>query len=84
MAASLGTSVMAALLINHYDRRVNGARIRNRELTNWLKLNVLDINAIMEPNGRVAIKAKDQHEKVFFYSGIFASVLAVAVAISMA
>lgn len=83
MIASLGTSIMAALLINHYDRRLNGARIRNRALKKWLKANILDIDAIMEPTPPIGIRSRDQHEKFFLYSGIFVSLLAVAVAASM-
>jgi len=81
--ASIGTSIMAALLINHYDHRMNGARARARDLTQWLRENVLDVNSVMQEFGRIAIKAKDQHEKALFYSGIFASALAVTFTASL-
>lgn len=82
VVASLGTSVMAGLLISHYDQRVNGARERVRDLTEWLKTNALDIKTILPDSGRIAIEVKDQTGKLFFYSGIFASLLAVTVAAS--
>lgn len=50
--ASIGTSIMAALLINHYDHRMNGARARARDLTQWLRENVLDVNSVMQEFGQ--------------------------------
>jgi ABC-type transport system involved in multi-copper enzyme maturation permease subunit len=77
-------SVMASLLISHYDHRMTKARDRGRNLVEWLRTNAsIDIYTTMGETKLIPAGAKDEQERLSFYIGIAVSVIAVVVALSI-
>ena len=64
------SSLMAITLILHYDRRIDGARMRFHGLVQWIAANVIDISAVTRlPEDRDHPR-QDSDERALFCSGI--------------
>ena len=75
---------MGGFLIEHYDRRMTKARDRARNLVEWIRTNAyIDMYATMGENTLIPAGAKDTFERKFFFGTIAASVIAVAIALSL-
>lgn len=75
---------MGLALIAHYDRRMNNARKRALNLIGWIRTNAsMDMYSIMGEPHPIRPGEKDVLERVSFYIAIVASLLAVAVALSL-
>jgi hypothetical protein len=81
---SVLASLMGGFLIEHYDRRMTKARDRARNLVEWIRTNAyIDMYATMGENTLIPAGAKDTFERKFFFGTIAASVIAVAIAVSL-
>ena len=77
-------TLMGGVLIAHYDRRMTRARERARNLIGWIRTNAsLDMHSIMGEPNPIRPGEKDVLERVSFYIAIVASLLAVAIALSL-
>ena len=74
---------MGALLIHHYDRRMNGARNHVLKLGEWLTTNVINPYATMCQTTRIDPEKKDVFELCFFYLGIAATCVIVLISASL-
>ncbi len=74
-------SVMGYLLISHYDYRMNRARDRIRNLTEWIRDKAsIDMYSTMGDTEQLPSWVKDIHERTFFFIAIAISFAAVTVA----
>jgi hypothetical protein len=75
---------MGGFLIHHYDRRMTKARDRARNLVEWIRTNAfIDMYSTMGETNLIPTGAKDEQERYFFYIAIAASLIVVAVALSV-